>query len=218
MKWLISKKIYILIILLSGSFTFINAEDKGETRYDKNIIKYKAKWENLIPSYSKFQYAGSMGLVSIGPGWDYGKNDQWETDLMIGIVPAYSTNETKLTLTLKQNFIPWKINLKKSNFSIDPLACGIYVNSIFGDNFWSREPDKYPNKYYKFSTKLRFHVYIGQRFTYNIPSEKRRNNKSITAFYEISSSELYLMSAFTNSYLKPTDYLHLSLGVKFQIF
>jgi hypothetical protein len=40
----------------------------------------------------------------------------------------------------------------------------------------------------------------------------------VTAFYELSSCDLYVVSAVTNRYLKPTDYLRLSFGLKFQIF
>lgn len=125
--------------------------------------------------------------------------------------------KSKITFTLKQNFIPWSKRLNK-NFSLEPLATGLYVNTIFDGEFWVNEPDKYPNGYYSFSTKMRFNIYIGQRITFHIPSEKRFFTKSITAFYEISSNDLYIASAFTNSYLKPTDYLRLSFGLKMQLF
>jgi hypothetical protein len=51
-----------------------------------------------------------------------------------------------------------------------------------------------------------------------VPEKYRKFSKSITAFYEISTCDLYVVSAFNNSYLKPDDYLRLSFGLKFQIF
>ena len=39
----------------------------------------------------------------------------------------------------------------------------------------------------------------------------------ILTFYEISTCDLYIVSAFTNKYLKPKDYLSLSFGVKLQL-
>ena len=41
--------------------------------------------------------------------------------------------------------------------------------------------------------------------------------KEITFFYEISTCDLYVVSAFTNKYLKPKDYLSLSFGIKLQL-
>jgi len=156
-----------------------------------------------------------MGLLSFGTGWQYAN---WETDIFLGFVPKYSTDKTKVTFTVKQNFIPWKINLKRiKQVSIDPLACGMYVNTVFGGDFWSAEPDKYPSGYYNFSTKVRFNIFMGQRITLHINPLHRFFAKSITFFYEINTNDLYLVSAFTNKYLKPKDYLGISFGLKMQI-
>lgn len=207
-----NSKIYLGILLFLFSTNVM-----AQSKYEKRVESYKSQWDKLTPRYVKIQYAGGMGLISIGTGWDYGKNKQWETDLLFGYLPRYSTKKSKITFTLKQNFIPWSKRLNK-NFSLEPLATGLYVNTIFDGEFWVNEPDKYPNGYYSFSTKMRFNIYIGQRITFHIPSEKRFFTKSITAFYEISSNDLYIASAFTNSYLKPTDYLRLSFGLKMQLF
>lgn len=188
----------------------------AQNGYEKRVNRYQSQWEKLIPTHQKVQYAGGMGLISVGLGWDYGKSDQWETDVFFGYLPRYSTKDAKITFTLKQNYMPWKKNLG-SKFTLEPLACGLYVNTIFNGEFWVNEPDKYPDGYYSFSTKMRFHIYIGQRITLNIPPEKRLFTKSLTFFYEISSNDLYIASAFTNSYLGPKDYLRLSFGLKFQL-
>jgi hypothetical protein len=194
----------------------VNA-DAREYYYER-IKKTQTFWQQLIPSHAKIQYAGGIGLVSAGIGWDYGLSNRWETDLMMGFIPSYSTDRAKVTFTLKQNFLPWNNQRLNDKVSIDPLSCGLAVNSIIGNEFWAGEPDKYPNGYYNFSTKFRFWIYIGQRITFHIPEERRFFARSVTAFYEISSNDLYLLNAFTNSYLKPTDYLRLAFGLKFQIF
>ncbi len=213
MKWL-NFKIGIFIACFFSTGT-INAQNHS---YEERIEKYQKGWSKLIPRYAKMQYAGSMGLISLGTGWNYGKKDQWETDLMFGWIPQYSTEHGKLCITLKENFTPWEIKLGEKGFFLEPLSCGIYVNSVLDDDFWVKEPGKYPNAYYNFSTKVRFNFFVGQRISYEIPAEKRKQTKLISFFYEISSNELYIISAVGNSYLKPTDYLHLSLGVKMQWF
>lgn len=186
-------------------------------RYDIRIHRYRKRWEALIPTHTKIQFAGNMGLISFGTGWDYGKQNQWETDVFFGVLPKYQSDHTKLTFTLKQNYIPWSFQIKESRFSAEPLTCGMYFNTVFGNEFWVNEPERYPKGYYGFSSKVRIHVFLGQRFTYDIDPRRRFTAKAITLFYEVSTCDLYVVSAFTNKYLKPKDYLSLSFGVKLQL-
>ena len=190
---------------------------EANTRYDRRIHRYRKRWYSLVPTYSKLQFAGNMGLLSVGFGWDYGKHNQWETDLLFGYLPKYDSDRVKVTMTLKQNYIPWNITLGEGPFSFEPLTCGLYFNTVFGDEFWVSEPDRYPSGYYGFSSKVRTHIFLGQRVTFDIPRKKRFMAKSITLFYELSSCDLYIVSAFTNSYLRMHDYLSLSFGLKMQL-
>ena len=208
----------ILMGLFVCFFTLVgHAESVEETnRYKKRVEGYQNLWESLMPTYTKLQYAGGMGLMNVGFGWSYGKNHQWETDVFLGFIPRYSSDNAKMTFTLKQNYIPWRIKLNDT-FTFEPLECGLYFNTVFSDEFWTKEPDRYPKGYYNFSTRVRTHAFVGQRLRFNIPDKKRLFARSITAFYEISSCDLYIVSAFTN-HLNPNDYLRLSLGLKFDIF
>ena len=95
-------------------------------------------------------------------------------------LPKYQSKKAKLTFTLKQNYIPWDLRIKESPFSINPLTCGMYVNTVFGDDFWVNEPDRYPKGYYGFSSKIRFHVFLGQRVTFNIDQKHRFMAKQIS--------------------------------------
>jgi hypothetical protein len=198
------------------SLLSLNGYADETSPYKKRVATYQQLWESLIPTYSKIQYAGGMGLVNIGVGWSYGKNQHWETDVFIGFIPRYSSDNSKFTMTLKQNFIPWEKEIG-NRFTFEPLTCGLYFNTVFSDEFWTKEPDRYPKGYYGFSTRLRTHVFVGQRLRFNIPDKKRFFSRSITAFYEISTCDLYVASAFTN-HLNPDDYLRLSFGLKFDIF
>ncbi|MBQ8241521.1 MAG: hypothetical protein IJY60_05100 [Bacteroides sp.] len=204
--------IVVCFFCLQGYATSIDETN----RYKKRVEGYRSMWESLMPTYTKLQYAGGMGLINSGFGWSYGKNNQWETDILFGIIPKYSSDNAKMTFTLKQNYIPWRKKLNDS-FTFEPLECGLYFNTVFSDEFWTKEPDRYPKGYYNFSTRVRTHAFIGQRLRFNIPDKKRLFARSITAFYEISSCDLYIVSAFTN-HLNPDDYLRLSFGLKFDIF
>jgi hypothetical protein len=182
--------------------------------YEKRMNKRRSLWEHLIPTHHQIQYAGGMGLLSGGAGWGYGNKNRLETDISLGFLPRYSTEESKWTLTLKQIYIPWNVELGK-NFSLEPLSCGLYANTVLNGKFWVSEPDKYPSPYYSFSTKLRFHIFLGQRIRYSFPYDRRFFWESVSLFYEISSNDLYIVSAAGNRNLKPDDYLRLSFGAKF---
>lgn len=182
--------------------------------YTRRIQKYTSTWEKLIPRYTKLQFAGSMGMLSVGPGWNYGRN-HWETDVLFGLVPRNADRHAMATITLKQNYIPWQLPLGE-HFFIEPLSCGLYINTLLDKDFWVKNPDRYPKGYYTFSTRIRMHIFAGQRITLNL-QRRNRWNKSLTFFYELSTCDLYLISAVSNQYLKPKDYLSLSFGVKFQI-
>lgn len=208
--------IKLKLVCLCSAFLVMSTHAEGIDHYQKRVNQYQEFWHSLIPTYTKFQYAGGMGLINAGLGWSYGKNKQWETDVYLGFIPRYSSDKSKITMTLKQNFIPWRKDMNE-RWTFEPLSCGIYFNTVFSEEFWTQEPDRYPRGYYNFSTRVRTHIYLGQRLCFHIPNKKRLFARSITAFYEISTCDLYVVSAFTN-HLNPDDYLRLSFGLKFDIF
>ena len=46
-------------------------EQRRAERHQRKLEQYKSGWNRLIPKYQNVQYAGSMGLLSLGVGWDY---------------------------------------------------------------------------------------------------------------------------------------------------
>lgn len=200
----------LIILLVICCYPILVAQNRHEVKLEK----YKSNWNKLIPRYQKLQFAGSMGLFSIGAGWDYGKKKQWETDILIGYLPKFDGDGGHATITLKQNYIPWKLSLKNDRWGLEPFTASFYMNKIFGDNFWTREPDKYPDGYYGLATNLRFNLAFGQRFRFKVKSVSLSDE--VTLFYEFVTNDLYIISAFTNKYLRITDIFSLSLGIKFQ--
>lgn len=82
-------------------------------------------------------------------------------------------------MTLKENFIPWRRNIGKG-WWFEPLECSLYFNTVFGHDFWTKQPTKYESGYYPFSTRIRPNIALGERFKYDIPHNKRKRIKSIT--------------------------------------
>jgi hypothetical protein len=196
----------------------IEKADTLMSKYEKRIYNYHKQWHNLIPTHTAIQYAGSIGAVSVGLGWDYGKQDRWETTVMLGYLPKYHSDKNKITFTLKQNYTPWSLPLKHEQLTVEPLTCGLFFNTIFSEEFWVEEPDRYPKGYYGFSTRIRTHLFVGQRLTHHFKGKNKRH-KSVTLYYELNTCDLYVASLFTNpDYLNLTDILHLGAGIKIQLF
>ena len=199
----------------------INAQGQVDTvetsRYDKHITKYTNYHTALIPKYIKAQFAGSIGMVSVGLGWDYGKNRRWETDILMGLVPRLESNRAKMTFTLRENLVPWDVAIGRTPISFSPLRASAGVNAIIGHEFWPKNPERYPEGYYFFSTKFQFVVGFGQQWTLNIGDERRRLWKSIGVFYDLSTNDKYVLSGFGNREVGFFDVFHLDIGVKLLI-
>ncbi len=187
--------------------------------YEHRVEAYNRFWRSLIPNQSRFQYAGNVGMVNIGLGWHYGGPERrlWETDFMFGLLPKHNTKHNYTTFTLRQSYVPFRIPLMW-NLGYEPLATGMMMNVINGEEFWVREPAKYPREYYGFSSAIRFHVFLGQRLRWEIPQSKRLYVKAISLCYELSTCDLELVSYATNSAISLRDILSLSIGVKVEAF
>ena len=187
------------------------------SRYERRMKRYSSVWQSLQPSQFIMQNAGNMGLLSFGLGWNYGKRNQWETHLLFGWIPKYKGHSVRMTMTLKETFIPWNKRLGEE-WRLEPLTVGLYANTVFGKAFWRSQPSRYPDKYYQFlSTRVRLNVFLGQRITVIVPNNKRKFVKSMTAFYELSTCDLYIRCMFQDSSVKLKDIVGLSLGLKMQI-
>ena len=200
----------------------IYMDQPSESLYDRRVNSYRKHWAALIPTQFVVQNAGNMGVVSTGIGWDYGKRRQWETHLLLGYIPRHQSTRGKLTTTLKENYIPWSVNFSRvsrwpDGLSIEPLSVSIYLNTVYGHEFWKSQPGRYPDGYYQFmSTKFRLNVALGQHVTLQIPAEKRHGHKSITLFYEVSTCDLYIRAKFQDGSVPLKDILGLSIGLKIQ--
>ncbi len=154
--------IVLLLVTVCTMADSIYVSQPEPSRYDKRVLRYRKHWAALIPTQFVIQNAGNMGVISAGIGWHYGKQRQWETHLLWGYIPKHQSTRGKLTMTLKENYIPWSIDLKRG-WSIEPLSASIYLNTVYGHEFWKSQPNRYPDDYYQFmSTKFRLNIALGQ--------------------------------------------------------
>ena len=201
--------------------TLTAAPDKAEGF--RGWVRHKL-WPALLPHYVVVQYAGSIGFLSAGIGWQYGHR-HWETEALIGFVPQYETTRIRVTTTVKQRYIPWNLALKtkagkeKFSFRLEPLTLGGYINAIQkGGRYWKHEPSYYGGGYYGYCPQLRMGLYAGQRLQVLLPDRLRGWGESLSLYYELGVSDLDIISAIPNRRISFGDILSLAIGVKWQLY
>lgn len=186
-------------------------------RYMRRVERAHRRWMGLIPNKVMAQYAGNIGMLSIGIGWDYGRKDRWETYLIAGYLPKQESRDDYWTFTLKQMYTPWDVKMYR-NFTFQPFYATFMVNTIFSDEFWVREPDRYPSGYYGFSSKVRFHLGIGEKVSFNVPNQRIRWFKRVSAYYELSTCDLYIRQKILNRRIPLKDIFSLGIGIQYKMF
>lgn len=177
--------------------------------------RIEARWMSLLPNIGVMQYAGNIGFLSAGFGWDYGKNNHWETQLLFGYLPHFTFDDNAMTLTLRQQLLPWQCKVN-DRLSITPACFGASLNAVMNSEFWITEPIN--NNYYRFSSKIRFHLGVGSRLNFYIPDEKKRHFKRISFYYELSTYDLAVISYVRTSHTRLSELLSLGIGLNVSIY
>lgn len=171
----------------------------------------------LVPSTITLQYAGNIGYLSLGPTWTYGRQDRHETQLLIGYLPREVMFHDYFCVTLRQSFLPWQTS-HGERFASNPLLLNLSANTLFCGEFWYREPNV---GYYGFSSRLRFHLGVGSRFTYRWNYKNSKSDKlpqQLSLYYEFSTNDLSLLSAAFRRATRPADILSLGIGLQYKFF
>lgn len=218
MKWKewYSEAILFLLLLVSLPVEARLQGDSARTfssAYEHRMALRAERWNKLIPRMSMLQYAGGFGTVSTGPGWSYARDHCLETHLLIGFIPKRYNRNFYWTLSFRELWMPWRLRTGKHDFEMRPLTLSLSLNSILHEDFWNSQPDRYPSGYYGISTRLRFMLGVGQRFSYNIPEKRRLWGRRISVYYEVSICDLYVRQAILNDGIPFRDLLTIGIGM-----
>ncbi len=169
-----------------------------------------AQKKRLVPDFVTTQYAGSIGFVSVGAGYDV-FNKRSMLSLHYGYVPMGKGGPLNILAT-KFLFRTGTVALSRRT-TLEPLSAGVMISYHFGSEFRSRWPGhRYPDGYYWWRTSLKAHVNTQTSLTYKLKSDKF---ESITGFIDLNVTELYLVSYLQNTRsLSITDILKIGYGVR----
>lgn len=176
---------------------------------EPNVEEPTRRW--FVPDHIKLQFAGNIGFLSGGPGY-ISKNKKLETDVLFGFMPKKFGGDALISLTAKTTYFPWRIPLKNAVY-ISPFSLGFYSSYTFGPQFDSKWPDYYPKGYYWWATSIRPGAYIGGKLGREV--KEKGKIRGLEIYYELGTYDLLLISYMQNNkYLRPSDIVSLSLGIK----
>lgn len=210
------KKLLFSLLALMCVLPLWAGQPDSISSYEQRLQRRQTAWDRLLPDMYVVQYAGDFGMISAGVGWAYGR-EHWETHFLVGYLPPKYGHSHYWTTTLRQLYMPWTLKRGNSSFSCRPLTVSLSLNSIIHGDFWMSEPDRYPHGYYGFSSRMRFHLGLGQRFTFDIPRSRRFLSSSVSFYYELSTCDLYVRQKVLNSSIPLRDILVLGIGAVWKI-
>jgi hypothetical protein len=166
------------------------------------------------PAHVVLQTGGGLGMVAGGAGFSL--KDRLDLDILVGYVPEKYAGSALSLASAKLLFSPWTLPVSPK-LSVKPLSVGGYFSYTHG-TINDEEPNQYQPGYYWFSTDTRIGPLLGSRLSYALPPTASGRSRNLSAYYEFSTNDLYLISYVQNTKsLSPADILTLSLGLKLDI-
>jgi hypothetical protein len=154
----------------------------------------------------KVQLAGNVGFVSPGVGWAW-LGRRLEGDLFLGWVPERFGGDV-FSLTAKLAWTPWI--LRDSGWIVRPAYAAAQLTYTFGDRYFVRLPDRYPDEYYHLPTALRGALALG------ISAGKPvLGLDELGAYLELVALDAALVAWTRNpTVLGPAEVFSLALGIR----
>lgn len=194
-----------LTLLLIGFILGCAAETKAQEQAD-SVTQRKPRY---IPDAAVVQFAGNMGMLSAGPGYDFAKR-KLAADLLYGYVPKFDSDEAEHLLTIKGTYKPWEIK-RRRDFTVIPIQIGLGLSYYLNDKYPLVWDEKYPKQYYWWSPKVRLLGFAGATVTRQVRNSKI---KTIGLYSEFGTYDLIFTSWFKDDGIGIGDIVNLSVGTR----
>lgn len=194
------KKIFILLAIMLF-FTKSYAQDT-------NLEKNSKAW--YVPDYTKIQFAGNIGFVSLGVGYQLFHKVLY-SELLYGYVPKSVSKADRIhLLTIKNTFPIYRKKLSET-LTITPIA-GFTTSYEIGTNSFTSLPSVYPDGYY---VPNAFHFTLFGGGLIHKDFKKKNIFSGADLYVELGTVETYLWYTITSSEVKVNDVFSASFGFNF---
>ncbi|GAB7256735.1 hypothetical protein [uncultured Polaribacter sp.] len=176
---------------------------------EQKTVKNKS-W--YVPDYVKAQFAGNIGMISLGAGYQLFDKVLY-TELLYGYVPESVSKADRIHLLTIKNTFPIYRKKISENLTITPIA-GFALSYEIGTNSFTSLPSIYPEDYY---VPNAFHFTL---FGGGLVHQDFKNKKIFSGadFYaEVGTVETYLWYAITSKEVSFGDAFSASIGVNFYL-
>lgn len=171
------------------------------------VVAAKAQSENkkggILPHHAKIQFAGSIGFISVGAGYEFAKK-KLQADVYYGYVPKGIGGINIHSVTGKLTWLP--VSMKKNDFKFDLLTTGFLVNYAFGKQY---EISRESFSYYGFPTAAHLALFVGGGITKN----------KVGLYYELGTTDRDLISFASNvkGGIKFYEIINIGIGARFSL-
>ncbi|WP_343330157.1 hypothetical protein [Polaribacter staleyi] len=174
---------------------------------EESIVKEKS-W--YVPDYVKAQFAGNIGLFSVGAGYQLFDKVLY-TELLYGFVPKSASKADDIHLITIKNTFPLFRKKIGDNLTLTPIA-GIATTLDIGTTSFTTLPKKYPEGYYV-PTAIHFTLFGGVMLHKDF--KKSKLFKGVDFYAELGTVETYLWYALATKEVDLVDVFSTSIGVNF---
>lgn len=192
-----------ILLLLPSVFSCLSAVSMG----DPGDSTRSRRW--YMPHYVPVQFAGNIGFVSTGVGYNSTRKD-YQLAVMYGYVPRSLAHATIHTITAKNNF-PLLYHRLKNNQTIIPYL-GLGVTLEVGGNAFFKMPSHFPESYYDFPKNVHVLAYGGARLQ-RIFSDDMRFLRGIEVYAEGGTVDVYLWYKTMSDSITFRQIFSLAVGV-----
>lgn len=196
--------LYISIYLLIAKQAYSQDINISDT-ISHSSKKIRISKNSIIPDHNKIQYAGGIGFISAGLGYNFGKI--YEITFMLGLQNKFfgESMEPIITTSIKNNFNLFHPYIISKKICIIPTV-GLSINWGFSYNSFEELPS-----YYYFQNRINFSPYVGLKFRYHL-NNKKYYKKAVELYFELGTTNEYIHYYLDTEYVKMHDIINLAIG------
>jgi len=160
------------------------------------------KKTGIVPHHIKLQFAGSIGFISVGTGYEFAKK-KLQGDFYYGYVPEKIGGINIHSITAKLTWLP--VSIQKKDFKFDLLTTGVLANYVFGKQYHLSRASL---AYYRFPTGAHFALFAGGGITKN----------KFGLYYELGATDRDLISFASNlKGIKFYEIINIGIGARLSL-
>ena len=170
-----------------------------------------------LPTRLLVHTAGDQGLAAVGVGWAACHN-RLALEMLGGYVPRQYSITPMGIFTAKVTNTPWQLPVKATPWRVQPLTVGAFASYTASRGLTTTRGSKYDDDYYWWSSHTRVGAFLSSSAGYALRPTRRGHPRSIMAYYELGTNDLYFISYTSGGSLPFSDILTLGFGLRMQLW